>query len=514
MQETDQHTPLEHSHDELVFRVLAGPQRGAEMRLRAGEYVIGSGDQCDIVLVDDGIAEEHLAVRVSESGVELKALENLVAYGDEKLLHPGESVVEAGPVAIAFGLAAVGLGLPDTDWSMFKPPDVATSLERAAEAANRDEAAGEEDQTDSVSDEKKPETHISEGDGSEQDGQSAEDKEPTFSEPVMSKLRAAAVVAVLLGASVTISGVVAPGIGKAAQDDNTQGLSSNPDAVEQLLSTAGLLEVDAVLDEGGKLVLSGYVANKAAYERMLKALETNDVSFDNQVHQVNELVASINATLEEHLWPAAEFEAHLRTRYHGAGAFVIDGYLGPEVEQTELKRRVLGDAPGIRSLTFTRSRLSDWRTIMANKIAAAGLDDWLKVTADAGALHIEGTLTPREANVWRAVGNEFVAESNGWPKLSVAVQSTGAVPAGNAAATPGYASPPQNRQPAKPLLDSNIIGVISAQGRPGRVLLDNGQNLKEGDSLQNGAVLQSVSAEKVIIRKGEHSFAYHIKEAL
>ena len=44
---------------------MSGPQSGAEIPLADGEYVIGSDDACDLVLLDQTVAARHLRVSIA-----------------------------------------------------------------------------------------------------------------------------------------------------------------------------------------------------------------------------------------------------------------------------------------------------------------------------------------------------------------------------------------------------------------------------------------------------------------
>ncbi len=60
----------------LVLKILSGPHLGAEILLSNGEYILGTSDECDIILSDHSISEKHVKITVKESKVSIKALEN------------------------------------------------------------------------------------------------------------------------------------------------------------------------------------------------------------------------------------------------------------------------------------------------------------------------------------------------------------------------------------------------------------------------------------------------------
>jgi type III secretion system YscD/HrpQ family protein len=69
-----------------VVRILRGVHAGAERSLVPGEYVLGSGAECDIVLRDDGIAERHIALIVGPATAYIKR------QGDAVWISRGKAV--------------------------------------------------------------------------------------------------------------------------------------------------------------------------------------------------------------------------------------------------------------------------------------------------------------------------------------------------------------------------------------------------------------------------------------
>lgn len=51
-----------------TLKVISGRHSGARIELSEGDYLIGSGESCDVVLLDDGIAERHCRVTLKRKG--------------------------------------------------------------------------------------------------------------------------------------------------------------------------------------------------------------------------------------------------------------------------------------------------------------------------------------------------------------------------------------------------------------------------------------------------------------
>ncbi len=59
---------------QYILKLFSGPHVGAEVLLRPGSYVIGQGEQCDIVLHDESLANEHLRLELTDTGIQIHPL--------------------------------------------------------------------------------------------------------------------------------------------------------------------------------------------------------------------------------------------------------------------------------------------------------------------------------------------------------------------------------------------------------------------------------------------------------
>jgi hypothetical protein len=93
-----------------VLRIVAGLHAGASRPLAEQEMlVVGSGDDCDIVLADTGVAAHHALITLVAGAFTLRALDAPLRI-EGKPLHPGDPVevrplqrIDLGEAAIAFG---------------------------------------------------------------------------------------------------------------------------------------------------------------------------------------------------------------------------------------------------------------------------------------------------------------------------------------------------------------------------------------------------------------------------
>lgn len=106
------------------MRVLSGLHAGAEAILADDEdTTIGSDDDCDLVLHDDGLGERHIHLSVADAGVRLTVLDL-----DQPVFVDGRKVDEAADLqpyqVVAFGRSSFALGPVGQAWPIIEIPDI------------------------------------------------------------------------------------------------------------------------------------------------------------------------------------------------------------------------------------------------------------------------------------------------------------------------------------------------------------------------------------------------------
>ncbi len=108
-----------------VLRILSGLHAGASRILAEQEMIlVGSGDDCDIVLADHGVARHHALINLTGGMSSLRALDAPLRV-DGQPLHPGDPVELRGLQRIQLGDAAIAFGAEDDPrWAALLPDGV------------------------------------------------------------------------------------------------------------------------------------------------------------------------------------------------------------------------------------------------------------------------------------------------------------------------------------------------------------------------------------------------------
>ncbi|TKS55081.1 FHA domain-containing protein [Luteimonas yindakuii] len=108
-----------------VLRIVAGLHAGASRALAEREMIlVGSGDDCDIVLADRGVAIRHALISVIDGAVQLRALDAPLKL-EGRLLHPGDPEELPSVQRVGLGEAALAFGdIDDPAWLALAPEGV------------------------------------------------------------------------------------------------------------------------------------------------------------------------------------------------------------------------------------------------------------------------------------------------------------------------------------------------------------------------------------------------------
>lgn len=521
------------------LRLLDGPQKGARLGLRLGDYVLGAGDTCDICVIDDTAAQRHLSISVKVEGLALEALEVRVGLATG-WLEPGQTATVALPSAILVGASVIGLGDSDTDWTGLAVPDPAGYAPVEAdpvEADLADPASGDED-TPAGDPEATGEAVPEEATDKDADGSFGQDAagDPAAEAAAAGSDAPGRRRRLVLGAGVALLVLAAVGgyvwetmTPSGDETDTAAPAETDPaSALRTMIQARGLTEVSVQSQPGRTLRVTGVVADDAT----LAALETEVGAIAPgavlRVRSAETLEAGLANVLDSFKWPEAGFRDHLGLRHLGNAVFVVDGFLGDQVDREALRRRMTSDVPGVAEVRFERAGLAYWQGVLQADLEAADLDTWLTIGIVDDALSVTGALTGEQVADWRTAGKAFVAKSGGWPRLDIAVTQTGPEPAakepastakrgtsvaGQPAAGPQRAPGETVEGPASERPALSVIGIIVSETHGNRVLLDDGESLVVGDMTELGAKVVAIASNYVRLQRGQYHFTYHLHGA-
>lgn len=120
----------------MLLRIISGLHAGASRELAEREMIlVGSGDDCDIVLADEGVARHHALISVIDGHGQLRALDAPLQL-EGRVLHPGDPVAMDRLQRVGLGDAALAFGQEDDPaWLALAPDGLVPSASRGRKIA-------------------------------------------------------------------------------------------------------------------------------------------------------------------------------------------------------------------------------------------------------------------------------------------------------------------------------------------------------------------------------------------
>ncbi len=245
-----------------VLRILSGLHAGASRALAEQEMIlVGSGEDCDIVLADQGVARHHVLINLTGGLSSLRALDAPVQV-DGVPLHPGDPVELRGLQRIRIGEAAIAYGLEtDPGWNTLLPM-----------------------------------------------GADAQDAART-AKPVSRRLPVIAALAVLSLASLAIFAAVMP-INVSPVDPDTQ--------IKSLIPEYQIASGKISKNINGDPVLSGTVSDDAVRQRIAQRLQADGIVATLDLRTGEDIAADVSEILRSQ-------KLNAKTRYLGNGVVEASG---------------------------------------------------------------------------------------------------------------------------------------------------------------------------------------------
>jgi type III secretion system YscD/HrpQ family protein len=402
----------------IELRVLQGPQAGSSLVLATGEYLLGSSDDCTVILAGPRLAERHAEIILGPDSLTMRALEGSVHdatgadLGEEFELAIGEPV-ELGGIWIA--VEEVG-----SAWSEVPTPPP----QRAQPVAGDSGAKAEMSEVAEEGDRDMPAENVSPSDESIPplaQGINAMANGPTTSPadqaPAASKWRTRLIVAgVAVGVALAGSGLAAGYLNDRGVPHSAgapQAVRITPDQmpdpvpralVEYLAASTDRGGLAATRDKEGKCSVSGYVASTSARQSIADALTDIAPACALNVVVEADLVIEANKLLRAR---AEATHTVLTAQGASGGTLRLAGAAGDVVALNGIQAELRAKLPGIKAIESSVLFPDQLRGRFREKLSAAGLSDRLTVEEKDGGLYMAGRLGAEETARWEAMLVEF-----------------------------------------------------------------------------------------------------------
>ncbi len=454
-----------------IFKVLSGTHAGAEIELFEGTSLLGSGSECDIVLSDRMLAEEHIRFHVSQETVEV---ENLVP--DSKLSVSGQAVAEPrfaleSFVPVGIGTLFFAVGPSSAQWPQI---DLASLFERSADPSQPEEHDAQDGEMSATDPEIIKAARLS---------------QPTTQNVKQKRFTGKIFVTLLVVAILVVFYVqLEPHFAKTGKKMPMDAVSQ-AQTVKNLLTSMNL-NLKVTESASGKLKISGIVPTKRQKVALGTALRHKKIQANlSKVSSSEDLVFLASSVLRGIIGNDAPVTVHLGKQ---PGTIVIKGYIPERQKVNRVLEQIRADVPGILKIEEQIETLGNRLTELQELLKKHKLIEVLSISYENGALLLKGSLPDELQNSWRAVEREFKRRYGNHPGIRYV----------------GLLNPVET-----PLnTELNILGV--SLGNKPFVIFKGGDRYPVGSRLESGYVIEEITKTHLRLRLGEDHYLFYLEESV
>jgi type III secretion protein D len=299
-----------------LLRVVDGMHRGAQVPLEeSGLTIIGSADDCDLILMDSGVAPRHAAITVHERDITIRAIDGKIDL-DGRAVSPGEVATSAIGTALAIGAATIVIGGDTAEAAQREPQEQAPVRESVPEQRTGESQVKSEEAVD---------------------GSSQTPLRSIRSKTSVRVLIASCVVAVSLAAVFAVSSNMSP-----------RAMSPQKRAAQLLKDLELEGEVQVSSPERGVVQLTGTAPNQGAYSALVRGLAANDVRPVLRVAIGDRLAAGVKDVFRVNGFG-------VDTRYAQGGIVIVDGVSATDRRIKSVIQHALRDVRGLKDIRIGKN---------------------------------------------------------------------------------------------------------------------------------------------------------------
>ncbi len=312
------------SRKQWLLKVVSGPHQGAELALNAGKTLIGSDDECDVVLHDVLVAPQHVEIELADGGMTAAPLGGRVFIGGKRVRDARQKVPDFSFVSL--GGSHLVIGPAAGAWPLLSSADV-PELEKEAEP-KPEETPAEEPKAAEV----KPAEATSAP-------RPARKRAPSRLGPM---LGIAAGVVLLLGWAyvyydLKVDHQSQPEIGSVPSKSTPM---EHARAILEDLGVVGSIKIEEV---GGRLIATGYVDTEGKQRELQATFREEVPGMRTKIYSLEKIASSARSLIDNERLP-------LLVSSMAEGKLKISGTLSSAAPWIRMRQTLLREVPGINGI--------------------------------------------------------------------------------------------------------------------------------------------------------------------
>jgi type III secretion system YscD/HrpQ family protein len=447
------------SEPQYLLKILTGPHLGAEVELPAGAYRFGHGAECDIVIADRTVAEEHATFTLGPAGVDITAASGPVTI-------EGEAVPEGRTIpfftVLALGTTRIAFGPLDQEWPELDPAAAARTDGQARWSRFKETEPAHVPYLEDLS---------------------AAPVPPFWQRPKV-RLARAAVIGIAIALAVGVPLRLYMGNATAVSTD-VEAEAPVDERLATVLAELGIRDQVTVRTQGQRLVIDGYLPDAASRTELVRRLSEDGIDAQLRVFTDEQIETAARQTL-------VALGSDLEPQAIGNGTLVLTGF----VEDPERLERIVEilerDVGGLRELQPQIETRATAAQALIRELEAHGLDGVVRLRRERdGSILAEGVVSADQQADWDKVKAWFTSTFGDRVALVSRV--------GEAQVATPVARPPEG-------IDITLRAV-GHRPMPYIILAD-GQKYLVGSVLEDGVVIEAIGDGTILFSRDGRTFEY------
>ena len=367
---------LETLQARIELRVLFGPQAGSRLQVAPGNYDLGEGDECEVILSGPKMLGRHAQLSFDGEQLTISPLDGKVCDAQ------GNEITESFPLGLGMPveMGGIWISVDDVDAEWPDPTDVVSIMPPAAAA---------------------PATSTSAEDSSTEKNESAYEKPRR-------RAKAALITSIT---ALTVMGIA--GITLAAwlvnhPNQPTTTLDATPKAalpdppnlhkVRQILgTTAAGSSVEVIVTRDRRLLIKGFVPDQASKTALTTVLETLTPPPQIDLQVDTDLSAAAATLLAERIDPSS---AKLKVESVSGGVLTIEGAVLTQRARDAVMDLLQTSLPGLKRVNASIVMAEDLPQLLQDQLAASGLLKKIQIIDKQPEFILRGALTDDDMRRW------------------------------------------------------------------------------------------------------------------
>lgn len=370
-------------HTAFVLKILSGINAGASVRLKTGTLVLGRSMTCDIILHDEGVADQHVSLLITPSSLTVYPLIPPVFIGELEIPNEGMEL----PLHQVVRLGNVEFMVVDARGMAARTPPTSNQVNSSESTKTKRE--GMIAPSASLSTAKVPKTRM---------------------------LKSGHYLALGLGLLLLGNAIYfAPKLSALLQ---TAGVVESPEQrAEVLLTKLGKADFTLEKDVDGSVRLRGYSRTTEERNQIMQQLQAAGIQAKLRVWSQEEMADSAMTIARSLGESGVKVVAGDQ-----AGSLNASGYVSTSEVWQHIRTSILSDVSGIQSLNDSKLQSMDsYMASFMQFVEKNGLSGRLKITTDGKRVIVKGELTQQELESLNKLHREFITTYGSTPAIDLAV---------------------------------------------------------------------------------------------